>query len=246
MEEKDFKLGLIGYPLSHSFSQQYFQHKFKSLSLETSTYHLFSLKNLTGLKSLVEKEKLTGFNVTIPYKKAIIPFLNYLTPQAERIGAVNTVKVEEGEWTGENTDAAGFKMALDDFLPECFSGKALILGSGGASAAAQDVFKQRNTAFSVVSRQRFEEKICYEDLKDNFSAYSLIINTTPLGMFPAVDEFPQIPFSEVTDKHYLFDMIYNPDKTLFLSLGEERGAKIMNGYTMLINQAEKAWEFWTK
>lgn len=246
MQEKSFRLGLIGYPLSHSFSKQYFEHKFRLLSLPDATYDLFPLGDLTHVTSVVEREKLIGFNVTIPYKKKIIPFLTHLSPRVESTGAANTVKITADGWIGENTDVAGFETALNEFLPRYFDGKALILGSGGASAAAQYVLKERNIPFSVVSRSDSDGLLHYRDLKKRVAGYHLIINTTPLGMFPGIHEHPPFPFSEITDKHYLFDMIYNPDKTLFLSLGEERGAKIRNGYTMLVNQAEKAWEFWTK
>ncbi len=246
MEEKSLKLGLIGYPLGHSFSKYYFEKKFENLSLSQFSYNLYPIEEIHEIKQLIKIENLLGFNVTIPHKKTIIPYLDQISSAAKEIGAVNTVKIQDELLFGENTDVIGFELALKDFLPIEFNGKALVLGSGGASAAAQWVLKKMDIEFKVVSRQSKEEFISYNSIPEYLSSHKLVINSTPVGMYPDINNCPSIPFSSISGEHYFYDMIYNPDKSLFLSRAENAGAKIMNGYSMFVKQAEHAWTFWTK
>jgi shikimate dehydrogenase len=241
-------LGLIGYPLSHSFSKDYFTEKFKRLGLRDWSYELFPLSDLKELPSIIEREKdLIGFNVTIPYKTAIIDYLDELSPEAEETGAVNTVKIQRGEkifLKGYNTDISGFEKSLKPLLlPQDLN--ALILGSGGASKAVQFVLRKLGIEFKIVSRNPEPGEIGYGELLTWSQLPSIIVNTTPLGMKPDIESYPNIPYSLLNNTHLLYDLVYNPEETVFLQKGRERGCRIKNGLEMLHLQADKAWEIWT-
>ena len=245
--------GLIGFPLTHSFSKRYFTDKFKRENIKESSYELFEMEDLSALPDLLaKKEHLKGLNVTIPHKKNVIPFLNDLDDaSAERIGAVNTIKIyADGSTKGFNTDYYGFYQSLVEWLDKrgevCSNFKALVLGNGGAAKAVQVALKDLNVEYTLVSRQPSEESLFYTDLtEDILKDHLLIINTTPLGTFPNVDDCPDIPFQWVTNSHYLYDLVYNPAETTFLKNGAAKGAAIQNGLKMLELQAEKAWDIWT-
>lgn len=238
--------GLIGYPLSHSFSKKYFTEKFQKENISGCTYELFELENIQLFTKLLEDEtELKGLNVTIPYKQEVIPFLDGMHPSAEKIGAVNVIKPENGKLIGYNSDYFGFKTSLEGFLEGDLSLKALILGTGGASKAVRVALEDLNIPYQYVSRTKTDTSIGYDDIDETtIKEYRLIINTTPLGMSPNVEQCPAIPYDFLTDKHYLFDLVYNPLETLFMKKGLEKGAKAINGLEMLEQQAEKAWEIW--
>ncbi|MCH5597037.1 shikimate dehydrogenase family protein [Niabella ginsengisoli] len=236
--------GLIGMPLAQSFSKKYFTEKFEKEHIANAAYELFPLENISLLTDLLQTHpELKGLNVTIPYKEQVLQFLNALNNEAKEIGAVNCIKINNGQLTGFNTDAPAFEKSL---LPQLASHhkKALILGTGGAAKAVLYVLKKLGIEYAYVSRNKGAGFV-YEDLtKEIIEAYPLIINSTPLGSFPKVDTAPDIPYQYLTDKNYLYDLVYNPAKTLFLQKGEERGAAIKNGYEMLVGQAELSWEIW--
>ena len=245
--------GLIGFPLTHSFSKRYFTDKFTREKIKESSYELFEMETLKSLPELLKKKTdLRGLNVTIPFKQDVIAYLDDLDDaSAERIGAVNTIKIfADGSTKGFNTDYYGFRQSLVEWLDRrgesCSNFKALVLGNGGASKAVQVALQDLQIEYKVVSRQKNDDTLLYEDLTEEImSTYLLIINTTPLGMFPHVDESPAVPFQLVTKRHYLYDLIYNPAQTLFLKNGAEKGAVLQNGLKMLELQAEKAWDIWT-
>ncbi len=233
--------GLIGYPISHSFSTGYFASKFKQEGIAHCKYLAFPIASIQGFKNL-PKENLVGLNVTIPYKELVIPFLDELTGDAEAIQAVNTIHFKEGRLVGYNTDVYGFEMSLRPFLEEQTHTDALILGSGGASKAVKFVLDKLGIRYQVVSRKG---PLSYKTLtRELVESHTLIINTTPLGMSPKLKEKPRIPYDALGEKHLLYDCIYNPEKTLFLKTGEQNGARIKNGLEMLQLQAEKSWEIW--
>lgn len=235
------KYGLIGKKLGHSFSPAYFSKKFAEASLFDHSYSAFELDHIEEIPRILS-EDLAGANVTIPYKKAIIPYLHRLDEAAAIIGAVNCIVNKNGLYTGFNTDWLGFRQSLLEFLGDQRP-EALVLGNGGASKAICFALDHLKINYTVISRS--EKGLRYEDLTPSIvSANHLIINTTPLGMYPFVDDFPHIPYEGIDDQHFVFDLIYNPEKTLFLALSAERGAKIQNGYPMLIYQAEESWKLW--
>lgn len=236
------RYGLIGYPLSHSFSPGFFRDKFASLNILDHTYDLFPLEDLEDVKELIEI--MDGINITIPYKQKVIPYLDDISPEAQKIGAVNCIKVIEGQSIGYNTDYYGFKSSLLDFLVEDTDLKALVLGQGGASLAVKAVLEDMGISYTPISRTK--PYMTYDDLTlDIIKDHRLIINTTPLGMHPHTDSSPNIPYEGIGTKHFLYDVVYNPEKTLFLTRGEKLGASIKNGHQMLLRQAEKSWEIWT-
>jgi shikimate dehydrogenase len=242
--------GLIGYPLGHSFSAGYFAKKFEKENIENSEYKNFPIENIELLNSIVSKtEGLKGLNVTIPYKQQVIPFLTAISDDAQTIGAVNTIKIETvgGRKTlkGFNTDVYGFQQSLQPHLKN-FHNKALVLGSGGASKAVEFVLNKLSIEYVIVSRNPSGEgQIAYTDLtQELIQSHLLVINTTPMGMYPKVDTCPEIPYNLLTKKHILFDLVYNPEETLFMKKGKEKGAFTLNGLEMLHLQAEKAWEIW--
>ncbi len=251
--------GLIGYPLSHSFSKKYFTHKFQEQGLKDHYYELFPLKKIEELRALLAKfPNLRGLNVTIPYKEAVLSFLDEIDESARSVGAVNTIQIKDGSLKGFNTDVYGFEKSLKDFTSLSTSQsaeekskfqtpikKALILGTGGAAKAVCYVLKKQNIEFLKVSRAPEKGDIIYRNLNDlDWYDYQLIVNTTPLGMSPNQDTCPEIPYEKLGSNHLLFDLVYNPEKTLFLAQGEEQNCSIINGLSMLHLQAEKAWEIW--
>lgn len=242
--------GLIGYPLTHSFSKRYFSEKFEKEGLTDCAYELFPLESIAQLPALLQQyPELAGLNVTIPYKEAVIPYLHQLNPEAAAIGAVNAIRIANGLLTGYNTDAHGFRVSLERFLQasQKQAPGALILGTGGAAKAVAWVLRQLQIPFVFVSRHPEPGQLRYQDIqkKDILSQYPLIINTTPLGMAPKVQEYPPLPYHLLTPEHLLFDLIYNPECTRFLQQGMEKGCYICNGLEMLYLQAERAWALWT-
>lgn len=246
--------GLIGYPLSHSFSPDYFSRKFNELGLEQDhDYHLFPLPHLSQLSALLDTyPDLRGLNVTIPYKQDIIPYLDWVDREALRVGAVNTILVTGArKLHGYNTDIIGFGEGLQQLLARRpVRGrelKALVLGTGGAARAVCHVLDGRGIDCQLVSRMPGENRITYRDLDGALlQQYQLIINTTPLGMHPATDTAPELPYKQLTSDHLLYDLVYNPQETLFLARGRRQGAATQNGLSMLYGQAEAAWQIWTQ
>lgn len=239
------QFGLIGYPLSHSFSQKYFTEKFENEHIGGCRYDNFPLTEINEFKDLISNNDLTGLNVTIPYKQVVMPFLDSVEDEAAAIGAVNTIQFRNGKLKGYNTDVYGFVESLMPFILERSDLKALILGTGGASKAVAYGLKKMHIQYQFVSRTERENTITYDALTPELVKQNqLIVNTTPLGMYPNVDEAPKIPYNGITDEHILYDLVYNPVETLFLLKGKEKGAEIKNGLEMLHLQAEKAWEIW--
>ena len=243
--------GLIGYPLTHSFSEKYFTEKFAKETISDSEYNLFPLQTIGQLTQLIkDNPRLSGLNVTIPFKESVIPFLDELDETAKKVGAVNCIKVESGKLKGYNTDVYGFKQSIKPFL-ENHHERALILGTGGASKAVYHVLKEIGIDCYFVSRDKstatLKNVFDYEELNEYiFNAFKLIVNTTPVGMFPDINHAPKIPFERITSSHLLYDLVYNPMETEFLKRGKEKGALTVNGLSMLHQQAEEAWRIWNK
>jgi len=239
--------GLIGYPLSHSFSKKYFSAKFEREALIDCRYETFSIPSISDLtKILADNSELCGLNVTVPYKQEVLSFLTEKTPLVNKIGACNCIKIKNGRLTGYNTDAPAFEHSLKEKLQSHHT-KALILGTGGAAKAVEYCLRQLKIAYKYVSRKPSARNYSYEQLTDDMmQEYTLIINATPLGMYPNVIEAPQIPYHALGLRHYLYDLLYNPEKTLFLQKGEDQGASIKNGYEMLVLQAEESWKIWNE
>lgn len=239
--------GLIGKTLEHSFSKKYFTGYFKERKMNDCEYLNFEISNLQQeIPILKQRAGLRGLNVTLPYKNAIIPLLDEMTAQCREMNACNCIEVKDGKWIGHNTDAFGFEKSFIPSLKDLHK-KALILGDGGAAAAVRFVLKKLNIPFLNVSRKMNMggNYINYEDLSaELIREYNIIINTTPLGMFPKVNEAPDIPYEFISSLNYLYDLIYNPSKTLFLLNGESKGAVIQNGADMLILQAQESWKIW--
>ena len=236
--------GLVGYPLGHSFSKNYFSEFFLRENICDCTYENFAIENIKLIKQVISDPELCGFNVTIPYKQHIIPYLDCLSPEAEAIGAVNCVKIQDGKLKGHNTDCYGFHVSLLDLIGDSRP-SALVLGSGGASKAVRYVLKQLGIACTLVSRTPDAGSIGYDSVDENtMRRHCLIVNTTPLGMHPKTDTAPQIPYRYIGKEHFLYDLVYNPARTLFLENGMRNGAKTMNGEKMLHLQAQKSWEIW--
>lgn len=239
------QFGLIGYPLSHSFSKGYFTQKFQQEGIADCQYDVFPLEKIDDFIALCDSYKnLAGLNVTIPYKEKIILFLDQLSEEAAEIGAVNTIKFIDGKKIGYNSDCYGFEMSLRPMLKP-HQASALILGTGGASKAVEYVLKKLNIHYQYVSRKKSGTAISYDDLNESIIQHStIIINTTPIGMYPNVDAAPQIPYQFIGESHLLYDLVYNPEKTQFLKEGELRSAQTKNGLEMLYLQAERSWEIW--
>ena len=239
------QFGLIGKPLSHSFSQTFFTEKFRKEQLADCRYQNFELDTIGEVSALLQSVPgLRGLNVTIPYKEQILPFLHAVDPVVKAIGACNCIKIEGDKLHGFNTDATGFTRALYPFLKSCHT-KALVVGNGGASKAVQYALAGLDINYTVVSRTPTEGLLTYEELNDDLICdHLLIVNTTPLGTFPDVDSVAALPFSAVGKNHLLFDLVYNPAVTTFLKRGAEQGAQISNGYQMLVEQAEESWIIW--
>jgi shikimate dehydrogenase len=240
--------GLIGFPLSHSFSKKYFTGKFAAGNLHDNRYENFPLASIEEFPALLQNTpNLAGLNVTIPYKEQVIRFLDEKDPVVEEIGACNCIKIENGKLSGFNTDVTGFRLSLEDMLRP-WHDKALVLGTGGAAKAIAYVLDQWKISYRFVSRAPQRNNLLgYESITDDMlSSHKLIINTTPLGMYPNINEAPPLNYEALTDKHLLFDAIYNPEKTLFLRKGEEKGTNIRNGSQMLGIQAEESWKIWNR
>lgn len=238
------RFGLIGKTLKHSFSKIFFERKFREQGISDCSYENFELQSIQDFPKLLNNPDLKGLNVTIPYKEEVLQFLNSKNEIVEEVGACNCIKLNNGELHGFNTDAVAFKNSLQKYLKphhKC----ALVLGTGGASKAVRYALKQLNIDYLLVSRHKQQNQLGYEDVGENtIRQHQIIINTTPLGMYPNVDEDPPIPYNAITSQHLLYDLTYNPPKTKFLQQGEGRGAQINNGYEMLVAQAEESWRIW--
>ncbi len=241
--------GLIGNPLSHSFSKKYFTTKFIDENISDCGYQNFEIKDLQlEIPELKNNSSIAGLNVTIPYKSRILPFLDSTSEVCTEINACNCIKIDRGKWTGFNTDVIGFEKS---FVPNLspHNTKALILGTGGSSKAIAYVLKKLKIDFLIVSRTKDTSStvINYESISSELmKEYSIVINTTPSGMFPNVDTYPKLPYECVTGKHYFFDLVYNPMETLFLSKAHAMGASTKNGGDMLAIQAEESWKIWSQ
>jgi shikimate dehydrogenase len=256
--------GLIGYPLSHSFSKQFFTEKFENEKIRDTEYHVFPMEHISELPALLKAHPdLCGLNVTIPHKLSVLKYLDWIEHDAKSAGAVNCIRISsespvEAAFSGEvgvkghdfrlegfNTDIYGFEMSLRPLLKDHHD-QALVLGDGGAARAVKCVLESLGINFRVVTRKPIPGNLLFSELKPHhIKQHTLIVNTTPLGTSPNVDESPPIPYDAITHDHLLYDLIYNPEKTLFLKKGEDHGAVIKNGYEMLVLQAEKSWEIWT-
>jgi shikimate dehydrogenase len=256
--------GLIGYPLSHSFSKIYFTEKFEKEHIHDTRYDFFPIEHISELPALLNANPdLCGLNVTIPHKLSVLKYLDWIEPDAKVAGAVNCIRISAespvlAAFSGEvgvkghdfrlegfNTDIYGFEMSLRPLLKD-YHDQALILGDGGAARAVKCVLDNLGINFKIVTRRPIGDNLLFKDLKPHHIKQNLlIVNTTPLGMAPNVDSYPPIPYEAITDRHILYDMIYNPEITLFLKKGQEHGAVTKNGYEMLVLQAEKSWEIWT-
>ncbi|MCH6200196.1 shikimate dehydrogenase [Aquiflexum sp. LQ15W] len=243
------KFGLIGHPLTHSFSKKYFTSKFEREGIFDCQYDLYEIPDITLLpKILNENPELEGINVTIPYKEKVIPYLDEMDPACQKIGAVNCIQIKGGTLKGYNTDYIGFRQSLESFLG-INRPKALVLGTGGASKAVVQALMDMGIPYLMVSRNTSENPdwITYQDLETNPSIlefHHLIINTTPVGTFPKTEEMPEINPKNITGMHKVYDLVYNPEKTFLMRSLEARGALVKNGLEMLQLQAEAAWKIW--
>lgn len=247
--------GLIGYPLSHSFSKKYFTEKFTKENILDCEFNAFPIEKIELLPQLIkDNPSLKGLSITIPYKENVIPFLDELDETAKKIGAVNCIKITNitpnslrpnPHLKGYNTDAFGFRQSIKPFL-ESHHERALILGTGGASKAVHHVLKEIGIDCHFVTRnKKAENQFTYDEVNENMlNAFKLIVNATPLGMFPNVDVCPNIPYQYISSSHLLYDLVYNPAETEFLKKGKSKGAAIVNGFSMLQHQAEEAWRIW--
>lgn len=243
------KLGLIGFPLGHSFSKKYYQDKFEKEAIQAVDYDLYTLENIADFPNLLAKNpEFYGINVTIPHKQGIMHYLDALSAEALEIQAVNCVQIRNKEGKtylkGFNTDAYGFENSLKPLLQKQHC-KALVFGNGGAAKAVLYVLKKLGIAYHIVSRSLENGDLTYDQLTaELIEAHTLLINCSPLGTFPNIEHAPNIPYAAIGSDHLLYDLIYNPEETLFLKKGKEKGATTKNGYEMLLLQAEKNWEIW--
>ena len=237
--------GLLGKNISYSFSQGYFTKKFEELHLCTHKYVNFDIQSIDEFISIIKNNpNLKGLNVTIPYKQEILPFLDSINTKAKQIGAVNTIKITDQGLKGYNTDCYGFKKSIKPFL-KAHHKRALILGTGGASKAIAFTLDELGIGYKFVSRNASSNKIAYNSLTENtIKSHQIIINCTPLGTFPNIENKPNISYKYIGSQHLLYDLIYNPSETTFLKLGKQQGAQTCNGLKMLELQAEKAWKIW--
>ncbi|MBP3454728.1 MAG: shikimate dehydrogenase [Alistipes sp.] len=240
------RYGLIGKPLAHSFSQRYFERKFARKHIADAEYRLYELADAADVEELLSsRPDLCGLNVTIPYKQAILPYLDSLSSEAEAIGAVNCIDIRHGRMTGYNTDIEGIRSTLAALTAARMPQAALVLGSGGASQAVQFVLAQWAIPYSLVSRDVAKGNMTYADIDAGvMRSHDLIINATPVGMWPSVDEAPRLPYDCLSPDHIVFDLIYNPEQTSFMRLAAERGAAVAGGMEMLAVQAEASWRIW--
>jgi len=232
--------GLIGENLSHSFSQQYFQKKFSKERIKDSQYLNFEINDISCLRELIQKKNIKGLNITIPFKEKVIPILDEITEDAKEIGAVNTIQINGNKLIGHNTDIFGFEKSITPLLNG--RNNAIILGNGGASKAIQFVLLKKGISFNVFSRNLM---LKFSDITvENIQTHGLIINATPLGMYPNNETFPELPYNAINSQHLLYDLVYNPEESQFLKKGLAKGAQIQNGKQMLYLQAEKSWKIW--
>jgi shikimate dehydrogenase len=242
------KYGLIGYPLGHSFSISYFNQKFKDEHID-AVYENFEIPSIDLLPEILDSNpNLKGLNVTIPYKQKVIPFLDNISPEARAIGAVNVIKVihdgKKIKLKGYNSDVIGFTQSIESML-ERFHKKALILGTGGASKAIDYGLKSLGLETVFVSRYERPDTVQYQSITPEVvKEYNVIVNCTPLGMYPHTEECPLLPYEAMDNHTILYDLIYNPDETMFMKRGAEYGANVKNGLEMLLLQAFASWEFW--
>jgi shikimate dehydrogenase len=237
------KFGLIGFPLSHSFSKKYFTDIFLQEGID-ALYENYPLTDVGQVKALFDDPLMEGINVTIPYKEAIIPYLDDVSEAVKQIGACNCIRIKGGIRTGFNTDVIGFERSFEKKLKPHHQ-KALVLGTGGAAKAVLYVLKQRSIEALQVSRTPSDTSITYGDLTaEMMNEYALVINTTPVGMYPDTHQCPLLPYDGIGEKHYLYDLVYNPAKSMFLQKGEDRAASIENGHDMLIIQADESRKIW--
>ena len=239
------RFGLIGKDISYSFSPGYFDQKFRELGLKDSIYEIFDLPGISKFPGLLEQyPDLAGLNVTIPYKEAVIPYLDHLEEQAREIGAVNTLRFAQNRVEGYNTDVIGFRESLRPLLKPS-DRAALVLGTGGASKAVAFGLRQLGIPFRFVSRNPAKGQLSYADVNAGLlKQYQILVNCTPLGTYPQVDRAPALPYAALDTSHLLYDLIYNPRETTFLKEGRQRGARIKNGLEMLRLQAEASWKIW--
>ncbi|MEI6190225.1 MAG: shikimate dehydrogenase [Chitinophagia bacterium] len=242
------KFGLIGYPLTHSFSEGYFANKFAQENIADAQYVNFPIDSIQKFLALWEDPLLAGLNITIPYKKEVLVYLNEMSEVVQQMQACNCIKKQNGKLIGYNTDVIGFEKSLQPFLKPHHQ-NALILGTGGAAAAVEYVLSQLGIHYVFVSRnntpQTSQPTFSYEDLNASImSKHTLIINTSPVGMFPNTQEAPSIPYELLTTQHHLYDLVYNPAETLFMAKGLAKGASVQNGLDMLHIQAEESWKIW--
>ncbi len=242
--------GLIGKTLKYSFSKKYFSQKFENENIQHASYELYELETIEKISEVLSNPKLRGFNITIPYKEEIMPFLHQLDVSAQKVGAVNVVKVlQNGQLKGYNSDYYGFRESLEKWTNVADINHSLILGTGGAAKAIKVALKDLGISFQTVSRSEKRGQITYGYLTKNpglIDSHKLIINCTPLGTFPHVEGKPEIDYQRLTPSHLLYDLVYNPEITAFMNEALKRGAKAKNGLEMLILQAEKSWEIWNK
>ncbi len=241
------KFGLIGYPLGHSFSKKYFSEKFVREGIQGCQFELYPIESISEFPQLMDREaSLEGLSVTIPYKEQVIPYLDALDPACAQIGAVNCIRIRAGKKTGFNTDYLGFKQSLQSWLGTEIP-NALVLGTGGASKAVQQALRDLGTSYRIVSRNQIEGQLTYDDLRDQpewLASHPLIINTTPLGTFPQVEDLPNIPLEQLHAAHRVYDLVYNPPITRLMQECIARGGTAKNGQDMLELQAEAAWSIW--
>ena len=239
--------GLIGYPLGHSFSKKYFTEKFTREGIQGCQFELYPIARIQEFPQLFDREtSLEGLAVTIPYKEQVIPYLDGLDPACAQIGAVNCIRIRDGKKIGFNTDYLGFKQSLQSWLGAEIP-NALVLGTGGASKAVQQALRDLGVSFRIVSRSQKEGQLTYADLKDQpewLASHSLIINTTPLGTYPQVEDLPNIPLEQLHAGHRIYDLVYNPSITRLMQECIARGGTTKNGQDMLELQAEAAWDIW--
>ena len=242
--KKSRKFGLIGKNIDYSFSKKYFSEKFKKENLDC-TYSNFDIENISLIESILQKNGISGYNVTIPYKQEIIKFLDEIDEVAKAIGSVNTIKKIDNKNIGFNTDCIGFEKSLIPLIENKKPDSALILGGGGASKAVKYVLKKIKINYSTVSRKEGKSEFIYENLNDVIiNRFKMIINCSPVGTFPNINKCPNIPYKHLTKEHVLYDLVYNPIESLFLRRGRELGCKTKNGLEMLEIQANESWRIW--